>query len=353
MDKVIRKKNYTAKEIANIVNLKDNNFRELFGIIFQRKHPNDIFFELLNNLYVTIEGLRFYFMNEDSLYGIVDMLVFLSHQTNVAFKRNEEGEGVNTRPRFYFNMSRVLMVYDVDKLEDTDIDYLLSQGDDLLSNFVKVKFKYNDFSEKPEWVSKKEGEDITMLKNVGVGESMDGIDMHFDEIYDIFDGFIIDEEDEEDKKNGVRKFNKNQAIISYLSTVSGGDLDKDKLDESIQQFRVWGPLNRGEHDCCGAPGGEGPCRMLYCTCVGGDDEEMEKGDDYEWFTGRCDECMKIIKNKSCCIRRPLVGGGWGPECYCSSKCLIESNMYRDSQEDLLIKTVLDKLTNIGIMDRSI
>ncbi len=258
--------------------------------------------------------------------------------------------------RFNLGASRIIMSYDVELNKD-DVKYLIDRGSKILEEYIRNRYNFEEEAEQPEWVDKKEGEDITMLKSVGVGDIQD---YHFDKVYEAFDDLVemdnYDSEDDDDiKVNGAiikKQFKKSDALFAYLSMFSEGDVDSDKLADSLQQFRIWGPINRGEVEfCCGAPNGIGPHRMLYCNCFDGDeDKEVDSG--YDWFDGRCDNCGKKIGNKARSIRRPIVGGGW-KGCYCSEKCLREDCVFGDKQEDILIRKMLEDLKENGIMDRGL
>ncbi len=129
-------------------------------------------------------------------------------------------------------------------------------------------------------------------------------------------------------------------------------------------FMIFGPTNTSydqkvEPDPSGTNCERyGGCRMLICGCAEGenhDDADVYEYEDgapqFEWFTGKCQQCDICIEYKHYALRKPLKLGGW-VGCFCSSKCIQESiNDASDLITPTLIERLTDALDKLGIQDR--
>lgn len=314
-------KDYTKlgnKEIAKI------NDIETLQKVYPGLDKNEIFIKLFLNIYVDITTLK-NFVRNNIVFGLGDMIL----------KVKEFSDRLN------YDAMSLINIYDRD-LSKGEIEYLKSFDNEDINDFLyKNNYIETEIAPTPAYVSKKEDEDISLLEKVDTGIYNSKISTKFDDLVEIYDsaieGINYGEEGELDK---------DLALNVYLSTVMEGEVDENVLEKSIQQQRVWGPINRGENDCIGAPGGIGPCRMLYCNCIQDEDEEIS-----DWFEGKCEECKKKILYRENCVRRPLLGGRW-KGCYCSYECMVKKDVYYDRGEELLINTTFKKLEEYGIMSRS-
>jgi hypothetical protein len=126
-------------------------------------------------------------------------------------------------------------------------------------------------------------------------------------------------------------------------------------------FHHFGPVNTIYSHCssqldkthkCSKFGG---CRMFSCTCfrspkfdyldIMACDEHIF---DEDWFTGRCDVCLKKIRDRRHAVRLPLYHGGWRG-CYCSDDKCLNSDI-QDPQTALMVGRIREQLRVIGIHD---
>ena len=201
-------------------------------------------------------------------------------------------------------------------------------------NYIERNMKIN--AKKPEWVSIREGENKSHLETVSLGLDLEQKDTFLDQMREESQKLNLNE----DIENYIKEFSKN------ISDVVDKDTSYDK------SFRVWGPENRFEdRDCCGNPGGKGPCRMFTCLCRDAEENDGEVMND--WFTGKCDNCNRTIRDMSHAVRYPHRIGGW-KGCYCSFYCISQLPPYQTNKEDnVRLKQVQQKMREIGIMDRSL
>lgn len=191
-------------------------------------------------------------------------------------------------------------------------------------------------AKKPDWVNLKDGENKSFLNNVSLGLDLESKDTFL-----------------KDLKNDMSKLKANVDLDSFVDMFSASISDVVDKDNSYDNsFRVWGPENRfSDRDCSGNPNSRGPCRMLRCLCR---DAEENSGEvlDY-WFTGRCDNCNRKIRDLSHAVRYPAKDGGW-KGCYCSFYCVSQMPPYQTNKEDnVRLKNVKSRVEEIGIMDRSL
>lgn len=125
----------------------------------------------------------------------------------------------------------------------------------------------------------------------------------------------------------------------YIRNLSNTDIGRE-LD------RMLGPVHtstRNTHDELHVCRRYGGCRMLLCNCVEGNTEESDYIEDVDWFTGQCDECGQLIKNRRHALRLARQAGGWSG-CYCSFPCLY-TRMYSDSLDKEIIQQVESEITS--------
>lgn len=201
-------------------------------------------------------------------------------------------------------------------------------------NYIERNMKLK--AKKPDWVNLKDGENKSFLNNVSLGLDLESKDTFL-----------------KDLKNDMSKLKANVDLDSFVDMFSASISDVVDKDNSYDNsFRVWGPENRfSDRDCSGNPNSRGPCRMLRCLCR---DAEENSGEvlDY-WFTGRCDNCNRKIRDLSHAVRYPAKDGGW-KGCYCSFYCVSQMPPYQTNKEDnVRLKNVKSRVEEIGIMDRSL
>jgi hypothetical protein len=343
----------TNQEVAEIVNSEKQGYLNSLKKYYKTNDINLIFFFLIKNIFVTISGLDFYVVSTPGVYGFEDFLYYLSSNLE------------KTSTSFNVLANKLMCLYDI-TLDDEKVKKLFEYEDKRINNFIKLSYIKKQYSEKPIWVNKKDGENITLLEKTPVGLSEDNLNVKYKDILDNLNEFSYEVNDESDedylelakraKANGEKVYSKQDSIFLYLSMMSDENTlgvksgqPKDILEENLKQFRVWGPINRSASDCCSAPGGVGPCRMLYCNCnEGGND--IAYSEYSEWFSGECEECRKKIKDKSHAIRFPMVTGGWRG-CFCSKECMKKGYFTQDEKEYSLLQRTLENLKTYGIMDR--
>jgi hypothetical protein len=338
----------SSKKVAEILENEDKDFLSFLKKYYKTNDVNYIFLLLLQNIFVKNKSLEFYINNVKNVYGYEEMLIFID--------KTLDKKSTN----FNVFAEKIMFIYDV-TLDEEKINRLKDSDSERIKNYIRLKYVKKEFAKKPNWVTKKEDENITLLEKTPVGLSEDNLNTKFKNILENINEFsyTTNDDNDEDEYNKLMKgeelISKQDSIFIYLSHMADeNDLKKIKnkeyYDEYQREFRVWGPINRSASDCCSAPGGIGPCRMLYCCCnEGGDDREYNEF--AEWFSGECDNCSRKIINKSCAIRFPLVTGGWRG-CYCSVSCMKELNSNLDQKDFDLIKRTVENIKSYGIMDRS-
>lgn len=340
---------------------KDVNISEIYKKLEKKYNTKDsdvILIYLAKNIYMRSDLLR-EFVNYGNSIGIFsppgNILLLLSQYISGI------GDSYSKSSQYNIIATKILRAFDIDKLSKEQMDQLIlitkdTKEYDMVYDFIRNKYGQDEVASKPKWVSKEEGEDLSLLEKVSVGKNSEDMRVYFDTVSKMFDLNIEDEENrelDEETLNLIKEKNedKENAFMAYLSGVSEGEIVKEKEDEARREFRVWGPINRGNYDCSFAPGGEGPCRMMYCNCREGIEGE-DYNEDIDWFHGKCDVCKKSITNRSHAIREPKVGGGW-QGCYCSEECMTKEREIEDKKADILIRNALRSLNEYGIMDRSI
>ena len=252
-------------------------------------------------------------------------------------------------------IQKILQIYDVILSED-EINYLIKHAEDCEYSFginledVKVYLNYyitsKTYAPKPSWVTRKEGENISLLETVDSGAPLG-------EIYQSTKIRNMMKENSSLIKslsiNNKNIENIEESLISFLSTLS-----KTKDAKEVDQpSRLFGPPNAFEkRDCSTGPNGAGPCRMLECGCL-----TDYEDDQTDWFTGNCDQCNNIILNRSHAVRFPKEKGGW-EGCFCCIDCIRDKyNIDEDNDVENLdhsmfrLQLLKNSLEKNGIMDR--
>ena len=227
----------------------------------------------------------------------------------------------------------------------------------------KRKFDFETY-EKPYWVSLIDGENISLLSSVPVGETYDYKEIaKYDKLPEFVSGFFHQfvpkskklEDDDQSFYYDDLPGNIKESINTFLMVSNESESRESKMKIGTPE-RVWGPINRimGE-DCCSGPDGKGPCRMLLCECLGEEDNDegiYTPSEGLTWFHGRCDACNAIIPDISHSIRFPRRHGGW-KGCFCSFECLFQEPPYIiEEQENILLNIMKQNINKLGIMDRS-
>jgi hypothetical protein len=217
----------------------------------------------------------------------------------------------------------------------------------------------------PKWVSLQEGETLALLETVQEADH-ETTDQLYDEVMGyIQENFRIKAVPTEGvaEETTVAQPNLEEVVQTYLATTTAEEIAElietgPKIESLVPIERIWGPSNLIlGRNCPAAPGGKGPCRMLYCQCRESDelDENAEINPErpFEWFSSNCQnsECHRRIRDPSHALRFPIAGGGW-IGCYCSEKCML-SEPARPTYEDqcITIEAVMSVLQKHGIIDR--
>ena len=252
-------------------------------------------------------------------------------------------------------IQKILQVYDITLSQD-EVHYLIRYTEDCEYNFnlnledVKIYLNYyvtsKIYASKPSWVTKKEGENISLLKTVSSGAPL----------AKVYQSSKIRNMMKENSSiiKSLSIGNKNidnveEAITTFLSTLSKTK-DAKEIDEPS---RIFGPPNSfKDRDCATGPGEGGPCRMLECGCLL-DEEEYQT----DWFIGNCEQCNNIIIDRSHVVRYPKENGGW-EGCFCCIPCIVDkynidedNNIENLNQSMFRIQLLKNSLEKNGIMDR--
>ena len=150
-----------------------------------------------------------------------------------------------------------------------------------------------------------------------------------------------------------------EALDVVLNSFSNTEANIEDLYKASN--RVFGPVNRIEgSDCISNPNLPGPCRMLECICKEEyynvfnviENQIIDKRYN-NWFIGKCQICLKKIRDLSHSIRFPEENGGWSG-CYCSFDCLKEDIDNMTMNDNVLSKfeKMQDSIFSDGIMDRN-
>jgi len=287
----------------------------------EENDANNTFIFALKSFVCTSEELKFLVERSTRLSTLVFMITSIANLDS------------------FCQLINVLSYAYKDSLSKSDLlllqEHLNSYDETLQRNFsVAYAFIEDQLKtkiDKPSWVNIKDGENISLLQNTSVG--LDGNE--FNKIM-------------EKMKNMPNNFDVNEdAFNAFAASIS----DTIDLDQSFtNSFRVWGPENRfTDRECIGNPDTKGGCRMLLCTCH---EEEYKRGHE-AWFTNECDECKNVIGDISYAVRYPIRNGGWRG-CYCGFQCMIDSPpVETETQDDSRLMGVVDKIKEIGIMDRKL
>ena len=225
-----------------------------------------------------------------------------------------------------------------------------------VKDFFTMKKSQYIFAEIPDWVSIREGENLSLLQTVNPGlksEDVEGalvkiVKKAKDYFYitpDILKEEKEDEDEDEDEEGVVLKPELNEALLQFLKASS---LEESE-NASHTANRVFGPANRFfKRNCVSNPGREGPCRMLECIC-----RELEEDNPEEWFFGNCEDyfCKKKIRDRSHAIRVPIPNGGW-KGCFCSLDCLEKNLPFKNRDMSFSLEALKVSLNEDGIMDRT-
>jgi hypothetical protein len=148
----------------------------------------------------------------------------------------------------------------------------------------------------------------------------------------------------------------------YMGSFLSQDM-VDKMNANEILLQILGPANpivNGDfsqiHHVCFKYGG---CRMLFCNCF-----ELDQVSNYDdtgsdnpyypnipqWFTGKCQQCRRVITKRCYAVRRPLPQGGWRGT-FCSWNCVhLSGDM--DDELSITYADMADKRINeFGITDR--
>lgn len=208
-----------------------------------------------------------------------------------------------------------------------------------------------DFAPIPKWVSVKEGENLSLLKTVLPGDGAEASkERNIEFIAQAHDLF------HEIKGQKVRgqgtNLNLDEAMQAVLAAYSEGE-----NPEQSSAARLFGPVNRMmDRDCISGSFAIGPCRMLECLCCENSDVSYD-GEKIEevyssWFTGRCQVCLRSIRDLSHAVRLPLEEGGWSG-CYCSIDCIRnDENVKIVEKLNIRLNNMMFTLEEAGIMDRT-
>lgn len=242
--------------------------------------------------------------------------------------------------------------------DDEDEDY----HNTLLREFILSKFEESKVNaSKPLWMKQLPKRDLPIIDvkqvpcvKIAVDQLL--INMKKEKIQFTSDDTNIDVE------NSMKELLISQYAISTMKEKQQLLNIKNTVDD-ILLFQEFGPVNslyshhtdflNQTHDCVKYGG----CRMLICRefeemYVDGDMVDLLSVDSCypvaDWFRGSCDECLKKITSRYCCVRQPLINGGWRG-CYCSFECLLPH--VEDANTSVMVGRMKEQLETIGIRDR--
>lgn len=219
---------------------------------------------------------------------------------------------------------------------------------DDVENYLKYLKGDMEYADIPCWVSIREGENLSLLKTVSPGEKFESIEARNVEFIARAHDLFHEIENKELRGQGVG-ISLDEAMQSVLSSYSDGE-----APGYGNPNRVFGPLNRShERNCVSNFFLEGPCRMLECLCKEDIDTTSEVIDmkANSWFIGKCQVCLKKIRDPSHAVRYPVKGGSWSG-CYCSLECMKEDLNYIDENTNIRLDNLMYTLKEDGIMDRT-
>ena len=319
--------------------------------IFKKSYTGDKLYEALaehNNIgdtdIVIIKIIDEYLTTvEESqylIYGINDLsdIITIMEKTII----------YNSKMEFSLLYSKILSAFDKE-LSLEELDFLVNKSyDDVYDFNIDISEKINflrdimmkmNYADVPKWVSIKKGENLSLLNTVSSGQALDEV-YRSQTIRN-----VMEEHHSLFQKLSVKVDNKDilESVQSYL-TAHG---DQEGIDSLGEPSRIFGPPNAVKNrNCCSSPSG-GPCRMLECECI----VDNELLVDTKWFRKYCQQCKKIIRDKSHAIRYPRHDGSW-LGCYCSFDCMVENRGIEDENEELFKMRALEfTLYEKGIMDR--
>lgn len=207
----------------------------------------------------------------------------------------------------------------------------INKNNDDVELLYKVILQENPLdADYPDWVDILEGENgLTVMATSANGEY---IEPDFKFFIDSVESIRVEGEEINDGR--VK-----DVLETALNKLFINEMKKNKLQPLHRAIRVHGAPNSRGTDCRGAPGGKGPCRMLYCVC-------LEEDEFSSWYTGRCQKegCGRKIRNISHAVRAPLKTGGW-VGCFC---CI--DHVY-SSGYDIKGDVLTEPLETLGIFDR--
>lgn len=131
------------------------------------------------------------------------------------------------------------------------------------------------------------------------------------------------------------------------------------LQKDTELFRILGPCHPTDGVWELDPEGRyicqryGGCRMMTCVEHEDDDDEIglrfEQPQLFDWFTGKCDLCLREIEKKHYAVRALMEQGGF-IGCFCSPEHAL-SSLCSDSIAYALTRKALNELMSTGIYDR--
>lgn len=209
---------------------------------------------------------------------------------------------------------------------------------DISDKILYIEQLYNSkrVSKKPDWVSLKDNENLTLLKTVSPKVELNNFSDS-----DILNKLIKSEHPLLKEMNIKGKDDENfMSIMEYLS-------ESTKIVGEHNPDRIFGPPDGSNRECNTFLNVGEPCRMLECEC-----NNYEEDEDSKWFTGNCNNCNSKIINKSHAVRYPNIKGGWDG-CYCCIGCILVDKDIEDNYEEMFRMEALEfTLNEIGIMDRN-
>ena len=333
--------------IDNYLEVLENDDFESILSYWNKYSDNDIVFIALVKDYTCSRKILEKIFNKIHLSGLKDLLI---KTIEMLVNNNNFHIIANYLTSFYENR-----LNNENYLELLDYTYKFNEKTDINIDTIVQYFNHKKslyvYADIPDWVSIKEGENLSLLITLSPGKDYENLKEEVVNIVDKAEDYFFISNDEGKSIENKEVNNKvKEALMSYLHISS---LEKNP-ESSYSANRVFGPSNRFiDRNCISNPGKEGPCRMLECLCI---DSPDETGYNYiieEWFTGKCDnfECSKRIRDRSHAIRFPVEGGGW-KGCFCCFSCMEKSIFYRDKDTNFRIEYMKSALHEDGIMDRT-
>lgn len=371
MEEIIKKKEYMNAQIEahRLANTEDwdETLKNVLFLLYDNNAEQKMIETVLQHwdglfdvTTVMLKVIREYMAPRNVICYMLKKLDFLEDlsyllEKAIELKKNNNYDIFATNIISYFSDPHCMGTPHVEILSISEAENILENAysfqatnkvncDDVI-RFFKYYIGNLKYVDVPKWVSLEEGENLSLITTVSPG-------LPFEERASIGEKYKTKAKElfysvkKGDIKGKTIDVDMQKSLDAFLSVVSA-------QNSSVihNPNRIFGPSNSfKKRNCVSDPEKEGPCRMLECRCIKKDVYETED-DGVDWFTGRCEQCLYKIRDRSHAIRMPLVDGGWDG-CFCGFKCLETGIPFRTHEINLKIEAMKYTLVVDGIMDRA-